>query len=249
MADLILHQDTEISLFESIKRFDEQGQECWYARELMTLLDFRLLYPGLAEYVYKQNELMPCRKILNHQETGLLILELAAILTLTNLQGASRDAAYLWNCAFSVYKGSSATFIFHSVLTQINAASQRETAEPSLYQFIDLHWRELMPFAKEIKKQVRIDASNIPDYVVNLNEPVEVKDTTFDSKALRQLQRYIRVMGAERGYAIAHECTVTLPEHIEFIGLDMERMNQISHYVPIEEKLRFIIDNTLPKIA
>jgi DNA-damage-inducible protein D len=41
MTDLILQQAQENSPFDSIKRFDSEGHECWYGRELMILLGYQ----------------------------------------------------------------------------------------------------------------------------------------------------------------------------------------------------------------
>lgn len=48
--------------------------------------------------------------------------------------------------------------------------------------------------------------------------PVEVKLNSFDKKALKQLNRYIKVYGCKYGIAVANKLTTELPKEIEFIS-------------------------------
>ena len=68
------------------------------------------------------------------------------------------------------------------------------------------------------------DNKNIPDAWVSFNNeivPVEMKICNFDSKALKQLQRYISKYNVKYGIAIGNKLTVDLPTNIHFIPLSI----------------------------
>ena len=68
---------------------------------------------------------------------------------------------------------------------------------------------------------IKTDGDNIPDAWVKLSNeiiPVEVKLKKFDKKALKQLKRYMRVYGCNKGIAVSDTLTVELPKNIEFIS-------------------------------
>lgn len=75
---------------------------------------------------------------------------------------------------------------------------------------------------KDIIVDKKHDGKNIPDAWVmedGVLKPVEVKRDKFNSKALKQLKRYMNVYGCEQGIAVGKECTVTLPSNIRFIAV------------------------------
>lgn len=70
--------------------------------------------------------------------------------------------------------------------------------------------------------RVKSDGYNIPDsWVLKDDEliPVEVKKNSFDAKALKQLERYIKVYGCKYGIAVGSQLTTELPNNIEFIPI------------------------------
>lgn len=75
---------------------------------------------------------------------------------------------------------------------------------------------------KDIIVDIKNDGKNIPDAWIkedDLLKPVEVKRNKFDAKALRQLERYLKVYGCSNGVAVAKVCTVKLPDYIRFIPI------------------------------
>lgn len=59
-----------------------------------------------------------------------------------------------------------------------------------------------------------------PDAWINRKDeliPVECKLYDFDTKALKQLTRYMNFYHTKHGIAVARNLTVTLPDNIEFI--------------------------------
>ncbi|GKX40025.1 hypothetical protein SOASR014_37640 [Pectobacterium carotovorum subsp. carotovorum] len=58
-----------------------------------------------------------------------------------------------------------------------------------------------------------------PDLLTKDGFPVEVKVGNFNSAALRQLQGYMKKLGANRGYAFAKRLTIKLPENISFFQI------------------------------
>lgn len=75
--------------------------------------------------------------------------------------------------------------------------------------------------ARIITKKV-ID-KNYPDAWVAIGEeelPVEMKRDKFNEKALRQLQRYMKVYQTNRGIAVAPKLSVSLPDNIIFVPFD-----------------------------
>lgn len=58
-----------------------------------------------------------------------------------------------------------------------------------------------------------------PDLITSDNIPVEVKVGKFTVTALRQLQRYMEKMGANRGVACGEELAVDLPHNITFVQI------------------------------
>lgn len=63
---------------------------------------------------------------------------------------------------------------------------------------------------------------HIPDAWISDNgqeKPVEAKLGTFDAKALKQLQRYMRVYGCICGIAIGRTLGVEIPNNINFISI------------------------------
>ncbi len=89
-----------------------------------------------------------------------------------------------------------------------------------------------MNFSKIRKGKViknKNNAHNIPDAWVEMNGyiiPVEVKLKNFDARALKQLQRYMKAYGSEKGIAVANKLTVEIPDNIEFISFsELEAVN------------------------
>lgn len=59
--------------------------------------------------------------------------------------------------------------------------------------------------------------------------PVEVKLNNFDTKALKQLQRYINFYKTSYGIAVARKCTVELSDNIIFVPLSkLEKLENIN---------------------
>ena len=68
------------------------------------------------------------------------------------------------------------------------------------------------------------DNKNIPDAWVSCNNkviPVEMKVGDFDSKALKQLLRYMDKYNSNNGIAIGKNLTTETPNNIQFISIDI----------------------------
>lgn len=82
--------------------------------------------------------------------------------------------------------------------------------------------RRLLGTECRLLKHKKNDCHHIPDaWVIQNNEekPVEVKLGKFDEKALKQLERYMRVYRCDGGIAVGRTLDVTLPSNILFIPI------------------------------
>lgn len=93
--------------------------------------------------------------------------------------------------------------------------------ESALYPIFAEWHAELIP-GSVIVTAPRMDG-NVPDFMVEVGgrvRPVEIKRGNFDLAAVRQLQRYMDVCGADIGYAVAPALTATLPDHMRFLEIN-----------------------------
>lgn len=76
-------------------------------------------------------------------------------------------------------------------------------------------------------KEKKNNPRHIPDAWVTFEDqeiPVEVKYNTFDKKALKQLQRYMKVYKSKTGIAIGRTLGTYLPDNIRFVSIsDMNK--------------------------
>lgn len=73
------------------------------------------------------------------------------------------------------------------------------------------------------------ESKHIPDFwLMNNNEliPVEIKLEKFDSKALKQLRRYMNHYGCKTGIAVGRELTCELPSYIKFLPYDKNEVKE-----------------------
>jgi hypothetical protein len=217
------------SPFEVIRGNRADGSGFWSGQELIQLLSRFKLETHL--------------EVLNAQECGLLILEAAASNALDVYPGVTQDAAFLCHCAFSIYKGQSATFLFHAVQQMIQQASRRESSEDFLYRVIEKHFKALFPNAELVDRNSHCDRRDIPDYFVSIDGnliPVEVKADVFNRVHLQQLNRYItKYQPKKLGFAIAPSLDpkLELPKKIKFIPLDKNRILQLENFVSLRDTL------------
>lgn len=77
---------------------------------------------------------------------------------------------------------------------------------------------EFLPSAKAISKNS--NSKHRPDLWLAIDGeevPVEMKLNAFDSKALRQLQRYMNFYNCKKGIAVAKELDCKIPDNITFL--------------------------------
>jgi hypothetical protein len=93
--------------------------------------------------------------------------------------------------------------------------------ESALYPIFTEKHAELIP-GSVIVPRPRM-GGHAPDFMVEVGGrvgPVEIKRGNFDVAAVRQLQRYMEVSGADIGYAVAPALTATLPDHMRFVEIN-----------------------------
>lgn len=77
-----------------------------------------------------------------------------------------------------------------------------------------------LPGAVAVKANFNV--KNKPDGFVRMADevvPVEIKRDAFDAKALKQLQRYMRVYKSQKGVAVAPALDCDLPENVVFVAV------------------------------
>lgn len=96
---------------------------------------------------------------------------------------------------------------------------QCKPTEKNVYEWFKSNYKNCLGSEWEIVK-LKNHPKHLPDFWVNngyYNVPVECKLHKFDDAALRQLQRYMKFYGSNRGIAVAHKLSVPLPKNITFV--------------------------------
>lgn len=105
------------SPFDSIRHTDENGRAYWLKQEIEPVLNI----PEICRFSHLKVEThLP---VLGSQECGLLVLEACSIHSANRYIGSWIDSLFLWESAFAIYKGQSATMLFHAVRYQIQDAT------------------------------------------------------------------------------------------------------------------------------
>lgn len=98
------------------------------------------------------------------------------------------------------------------------------------FTYQDMFKKNYSKIGKGKVVNLKIDGHNIPDAWIRRGDyilPVEVKLNGFDSKALKQLERYMKVYKCEKGIAVGRTLNVKLPQNIEFVFLsELEGVNE-----------------------
>jgi len=229
MSSNDLSPPTENTLFDAICEFDENGQKQWFANNLIHLLG---------------KPIKTHHSVLTAEQSGLLILEAAAMTAMERYYGVTTDSWFLWSQALNVYKGQSATLIFHSVAVLIKQAEIWEFSEKTTYPFIAKYWDEIAPVpSKLIRVSDDYETRHIPDFFAQTAEeriPVEVKQGEFNLAHLRQLDRYMKAYKSSTGIAIAEglKKNVVMPPNVMFIAFGKENIRQLEGYKPLSELLK-----------
>lgn len=90
------------------------------------------------------------------------------------------------------------------------------------FTYQDMFKKNYSKIGKGKVVNLKTDGHNIPDAWVRRGDcilPVEVKLKGFDDKALKQLERYMKVYKCEKGIAVGRTLNVKLPQNIEFVFL------------------------------
>ena len=114
--------------------------------------------------------------------------------------------------------------LYEAMLMNLIWIKNVSTSEYALQDLFKKKVKDLFSPQAEIIK-VATKKRNYPDVFVKLKDeiiPVEVKLDLFDSKALKQLQRYMAIYKTTRGIAVAKTLDVSLPNNIRFIPLEIE---------------------------
>lgn len=98
------------------------------------------------------------------------------------------------------------------------------------FTYQDMFKRNYSKIGKGKVVNLKTDGHNIPDAWIRRGDyilPVEVKLNGFDGKALKQLERYMKVYKCEKGIAVGRTLNVKLPQNIEFVFLsELEGVNE-----------------------
>lgn len=98
------------------------------------------------------------------------------------------------------------------------------------FTYQDMFKRNYSKIGKGKVVNLKTDGHNIPDAWIRRGDyilPVEVKLNGFDDKALKQLERYMKVYKCEKGIAVGRTLNVKLPRNIEFVFLsELEGVNK-----------------------
>lgn len=116
--------------------------------------------------------------------------------------------------------------LYYAVLNLVIDRRMREHQTKNEFYYQEM-FRKAYPRISNTKIiTVKNDGENIPDCWVEKDGeriPVEVKKDKFGKKALRQLQRYMRVYKCNHGIAVGKKLNVNLESNIEFISIcDLE---------------------------
>lgn len=116
--------------------------------------------------------------------------------------------------------------LYYAVLNLVIDRRMREHQTKNEFYYQEM-FRKAYPRISNTKIiTVKNDGENIPDCWVEKDGkriPVEVKKDKFGKKALRQLQRYMRVYKCNHGIAVGKKLDVNLESNIEFISIcDLE---------------------------
>jgi hypothetical protein len=98
---------------------------------------------------------------------------------------------------------------------------QISVGEFAYHNYFEKNIAKLLPGWK-IAKHPRKRLDHIPDFFIEKDGaicPVEIKKSTINLSALRQIKRYMKVFKASKGFVAAQECIVDLPETITFVPL------------------------------
>lgn len=167
-------------------------------------------------------------------EEHIRLLNQAASSAMEYRTGAAADATALFHQAMDISVPMDTTALGHAVMTLVMRAGQIENSEAFLHHLFRDHVGKLIPGAQITTLQK--DAVSIPDFMVEVNGvdmPVEIKDHPADAAALRQLERYIaKFSRSGRGYLVAPDVIVPLPEAVTFVKLDRQVRWALAGYAP-----------------
>jgi len=232
---------TSDSPFDSIRRFDQNGNEFWSARELMSLLDLNYLTPNIPQWEKDKFQIIFNTEILSSQEVGLALLEIASFLSMQNEFGYIKDGWYFHQQAINLYKGQGATALFNLVFSKLVQSSNSLHLEYNYYPYIEYKWQSLFPWAKQIQGQVKINKNSTVDFVLDSVIPVEIKKDRITNICVNQILRYIKEMNAPNGILIAPEINknINIPNKVSVILLspsDIQK-DMISSHISAKDKL------------
>jgi hypothetical protein len=108
------------SPFDSIRHTDENGQAYWFKDEIQPVLNI----PEICRFSHLS--VKTHLHTLRRQECGLLILEACSIHSSHRYVGSWIDSLFLWESAFVIYEGQSASMLFQAVRCEIQNATEWE---------------------------------------------------------------------------------------------------------------------------
>jgi hypothetical protein len=104
---------------------------------------------------------------------------------------------------------------------------QARPTERDVYQWFLQHYKEKLGSSWQIVHK-KNSPLHIPDFWISnghLTIPVECKLHDFNTRALKQLQRYMAYYNCDNGIAVAATLTTILPSNIKFINFDIDALS------------------------
>lgn len=150
----------------------------------------------------------------------LALLETATILSFKEPRELTRNLNLVDLARHICLRKSQLPFLFHSVRETIMknflACLPKET---DIHDWFKAHYKEHLGNDYEIIKR-KNNPKHIPDFWLLKEDaytPVEIKLNSFDSRHLKQLQRYMDFYKCQNGIAVAASLNCELPANVMFI--------------------------------